>query len=373
MTPFTGKISKTKVRMRLEPTYDGMILREMRPGELVVVLDETDDFYGVQPPTDFKAYVYRTYVLDHVIEGNHVNVRLKPDLESPVVAQLNSGDRVEGTIDPANNKWLKINMPPSARFYIAKEYVENIGDAGLMARLEKKREEATHLLQTNEAVGRAEMMKPFEQINIDGVKHNYQHLILDFPEFPEIGQKAKEQFLALQEAYADKKLNYAESQHSSLANHPSKKLAEELQAHQSKIAHLEQQIEDHRQQLPIIVSPSHQSTHLPLNMSMWIPTEQNYFEAWFEHTGNHSLKDFYDNQRKEAFVLKGIIEPYNRAVKNKPGDYLLLNPISKLPVAFLYSTLVNLQDYVGHEVSILVSPRPNNHFAFSAYFVLAFE
>lgn len=121
--PFTGKISKTKVRMRTQPTYDAQIVREVIPGELVVVLGETEDFYAIQPPTEFKAYIYRTFVLDDIVEGKNVNVRLNPDLESAIVAQLNSGDRVQGTIDPYSPKWLAIDMPATARFYIAKEFV----------------------------------------------------------------------------------------------------------------------------------------------------------------------------------------------------------------------------------------------------------
>ena len=66
--PFTGKIKKQKVRMRLQPLYDGQILKEMNSGDMVIVVGESDDFFAVQPPAEFKGYVYRTYVLDNVIE-----------------------------------------------------------------------------------------------------------------------------------------------------------------------------------------------------------------------------------------------------------------------------------------------------------------
>ncbi|MDP1879404.1 MAG: SH3 domain-containing protein, partial [Parachlamydiaceae bacterium] len=110
-TPFTGQITKPKVRLRLQPTYDGQILRELNPGEMVVVLGETEDFLAIAPPSDFKAYIYRTFVLDNVVEGSRVNVRLKPDLEAPVLAQLASGTPVNGSIDPNNNKWIQMSMP----------------------------------------------------------------------------------------------------------------------------------------------------------------------------------------------------------------------------------------------------------------------
>lgn len=380
LDPFTGKITKNKVRIRLQPAFDGAVLREVNLNDLVVVMGESDDFYAIQPPADVKAYVYRTFVLDNVIEGNRVNARLKPDLESPVVIQLNSGDRVEGSIYAANNKWMEIKLPSSARFYIAKEYVTKAGDAGLKARLEKKHDEAFQLLNTTEGVAKAEMQKPFDQINLDGIKLNYEHLMKDYPEFPEAGSKAKEALAAILEAYTAKKVAYLENQTrtSATAVEANKKLAAELQAQKSKVNQLEQQIEKNRQMASVTQSSAQPSMpakpdQLPINMAYWLPAEDSIMARWTEQTGKHSAKEFYEDQKKQAFTLKGIIDPYTRQVKNKPGDYMLLNSSSKLPIAFLYSTTTNLQDYVGHEVSIQVVPRINNNFAFPAYFVLQLE
>jgi hypothetical protein len=41
-----------------------------------------------------------------------------------------------------------------------------------------------------------------------------------------------------------------------------------------------------------------------------------------------------------------------------------------LPIAYLYSTQVDLQGKVGQAVTLQAAPRPNHHFAFPAYFVL---
>lgn len=377
--PFTGKITKNKVRMRVQPAYDGSVLRELNRNDLVVVLGETEDFYAVQPPSDFRAYVFRTYVLDDVVEGSRVNVRLKPDLEAPVVAQLNSGDRVEGGVYTNNNKWLEIKLPETARFYIAKEYVEKAGDAGLKARLDKKRDEGYQLFNSTEAMSKTEMQKPFEQINVEGIKNNYQRVMQGYPEFPELGVKAKDAMAALQDAYTTKKLAYLEQQSrlSSSTIETNKKLAAELQAQKSKVSNLEQQIEQSRQLAivahPVAVASSGKPVQLPINMSAWLPVEETLFNIWAQQTGKRNPQDFYDEQKQQSFVMRGIVDPYNRPIKNKPGDYMLLSAGSKLPIAFLYSTHINLQEYIGHEVAIMVSPRPNNNFAFPAYFVLSVE
>lgn len=378
---FTGKISKNRVRLRLQPNYEGPVLREMNPGEYVVVLGETDDFYAIQPPTDFRAYVFRTYVLDNIVEADRVNVRLKPDRDATIVTQLKAGDRVDGIPATTNSKWLEVKLPNSTRFYIAKEYVNKVGDVNFKDRLDKKRDAANSLLNTTDAMSEAEVQKPFDQMGITGIKANYQHIIDDYQEFPEIVAKAQESLTSIQDAYNAKKLSYLEEQsrHASTTSEINKKLNAELQAQKSKVNYLEQQIEQGRQ-LTTVAQPAVETpygtkkpTQLPINMSIWLPVEERLFNAWAQQTGRYNPSDFYNEQKQQAFILKGLIDPYNRAVKNKPGDYMLLNSTSKLPVAFLYSTHINLQDYVGHEVTILVTPRDNYNFAFPAYFVLSVE
>jgi len=376
--PFTGKVSKSKVRLRLQPNYDGQVVKEIEPGDLFLVLNQSEDFFAVKPPAEFKAYVFRTFVLDDVVEGNRVNVRLKPDLDAPVVAQLNSGDGVKGIIDPANPKWLEINIPDSTHFYIAKEYVEKIGDADYLALQEKRREDVEHLLVNNELMVRQEMQKPFNQINVENIKSSYQRILSDYSDFPEAAARAKQDLAALQEAYTHKKVAYLESQSRFAASkiEDAQKLSRELQVHKTKIADLQQQIEQNRNLPPNGSSEffvPNKPQALPMNMSTWLPLEESLFAAWSNQTGDPDIHHFYREQKQYATHLKGLIEPYSRPVKNKPGDYILVNPMSKLPMAYLYSTQVNLQDYVGHEITLRASPRPNNHFAYPAYYVLYVE
>ncbi|MBA3722839.1 MAG: SH3 domain-containing protein [Parachlamydiaceae bacterium] len=373
--PFTGKVTKNKVRMRLQPNFDGASLREMNRDQLIVIVGEEDDFYAVQPPSDMKAFIFRTYVLDNVIEGTRVNVRLQPDLEAPVIAQLNSGDRVNGHIYPANNKWLEIPIPNSTRFFIAKEYIEKVGDADYVARLDKRREDVYRLLNTTKAVSDAEMQKQFPLINLDGIVANYKKIILDYKDFPEAGVKAQAYLNEVQDAYTKKKIAFLEQQSQQSAQaleQKNKKLSEELDAHKNKLNHLEKQVQN-GQSVPQDNVSNRKPTQLPYNMATWIPAENSLCTTWSQENNNNDPAAFYQDQKQKAFVLKGIVDSYNRPVKNKPGDFMLLNASSRLPIAFLYSTQVNLQDYLGHEVSIMVVPRPNYNYAFPAYFVISVE
>ncbi len=371
--PFTGKINKNRVRLRLQGNYEAPVLKELNQNDYIVVLGEEDDFYSIQPPNETKGYVFHAYVIDQVIEGDRVNIRSKPNREAQVIAQLKTGDRIQKISTIQNNKWIEIKLPSNIRFYIAKEYVDKAGDIKLKERLEKKRQAAVQLLNTTDEMSLVEMQKPYNQMNIAGIKANYQHLINDYAEFNDISAQAKDSLAAIQESFNSKKLAYfeAETSKSSQTVEINKKLNSELQKHKDKISELETKIQDKNMAVAERAEMAKNSSLLPVNMAKWLPVEENLFNKWAEKSGKTHPQDFYLEEREKGFTIQGVIDPYTREVKNKPGDYVLLSANSKLPMAFLYSTHINLQDYIGREVKILVSPRENYHFAFPAYFVLS--
>ena len=381
---FTGQVNKNKVRMRAQASPDGSVVKELNKGDMFIVVDETGDFYAVQPPAGTKGYVFRTYVLDNVVEGNRVNVRLQPDVEAAVIAQLNGGTRVDGVISTANSKWLEISPPSSARFYIAKDLVEKKGDASLLAKVERRRDEVNLLLNSTYLASQAEMTKDFSKMNLDAINASYNKIISNYADFPEQVARARALQSKLQDEFLQKKITYLEAK-----TRDSSQTSEQMKTQQQKLAQLEQQLQSERANKatsPWTQNGTQNGTQnavcapRPANprgisdkMSTWIPIEQDHYALWAKQNNNGSQDDFYQEQSQNAVVLRGIVEPYPRVVKNKPGDYILMNQSSHLPIAFIYSTQVNLQDKVGQEVSVRAAERPNNNFAYPAYFIISIE
>lgn len=350
---FTGKVSKNKVRMRINPSLDGPIAKELSKGELLLVVGETDEFYAVKPPTDLRGYIFRTYVLDNAIEGNRVNVRLAPNTESPVIGQLNTGDAVEGIISPLSNKWLEIAPPATTRFFVAKEYLEKVGDANYIAKMARRRDEVNQLLQAGYQLTQQEFQKHFPDIQLNAITANYQTIIRDYSDFTEQAARAAELLEEANETYLHKKIAYLEAK---------------AESQISKANNI-----NSRPAFGIDVKSTPSSEHETDTRNLfWQPYETSLFQIWSQNNSG-SQEDFYRSEKEQAVVLRGIIEPYSRSVKNKPGDYILINPDNQLPLAFLYSTRVNLNDKVGKTISVEAVERPNNHFAYRAYYVLDFK
>jgi hypothetical protein len=339
-SPFTGKVKGKKVRLRATADLEGRVVKELNRQDLVVVVGEKGDFYAVEPPAGSKAYVFRSFVLDGVVEGNRVNVRLEPSLDAPVIAHLNSGDHIKGTLSSLNNKWYEIAPPAGTRFYVAKEYIDSIGGPEVKAQLDKRRMNAEQLLDAATLLTQAEMKKSYREMDVERIKHNYQTVMNEFTEFPDLVDKAKEGFNAVQEEYTQRKIAYLEDKAGGQST-PSDSRAVEM-----------------------VMNPTDR-------MKMWEPIEESLYLSWSSRNDDRSVDEFYDQQRQDGKVLTGIVEAYTSPVKRKPGDYVLKD--KDLPQAYLYSTQINLQDYVGKKVSIVAVPRSNNNFAFPAYFVLSVE
>lgn len=343
-SPFTGRATKGKVRMRTQAALDSPVVRELSKGELLIVTGETDDFYAVEPPSDIKGYVFRTFVLDNKVEGTRVNVRLSPNTDAPVIGQLNNGDSIEGTISPLNSKWLEIAPPANAKFYVAKEYLEKVGDPNYMAKIAKRRDEVNALLNSTYLISQQEFQKSFPEIHLDRISGNYQQIIRDYSDFPEQSARAKELLAELQENYVKAKIAYLEAK---VKETPSTTRSE-----------------------PVATVTENSYPEVLTHVNYWLPQEEALFKEWSQ-SNQGTIDYYYSVQASDAKAITGVLEPYSRTIKNKPGDFMLVDKATHQPLAFLYSTKMNLQSYVGREVTFLVAPRPNHNFAYPAFFVLS--
>ena len=341
--PFTGKVKAKKLRMRARADVDSAIVTELKKGDFVAVVAEKGDFYVVEAPQNIKAFVFRSYVLDNVIEGHNVNVRLKPSVDSPVLTHLNSGDTVSGSICKTNNKWMEIALPSDVRFYVAKQFIENAGSPDVKARFDARRQSAHALLENAQHLGVVELSKNYPDIDFDKVRSAFETVMNDYVEFDDLISIASEDMAALQEQFIDKRLSYSDS-----------KAGQDLDTLASS--------EEVNSQLLSIVTDK---------MKLWEPIEESLYLSWATINEGKSLDEYYTEQKLGSASVSGILEPYTAPVKCKPGDFIIRQ--NDMPVAYVYSTQLNLQGLVGHKATLKGAPRPNNNFAFPAYFILSAE
>jgi len=361
--PFTGKVSANKVRMRVKPDLESHVLKQVNKDELLLVVGEEGEFYAVEPPKETKAYVFRSYVLDDRIEASKVNVRLEPHADAPIIGQLQAGTHIKGRVSPINQKWLEIPAPKGTCFYISKEYVSQAGGPEFITTMQQRKTRAEELLNSAFLIAETECKKTFEEMSPQFAIEKFQTIIHDFSDFPSTVTTAKEALALLKETYLNKKISYLESKAELSTDQKEELLAKHRQESKELFA-----------DAPVILDPNLWSKHskkISGAPKFWDALEESLYLSWTAfHTGK-KMDDFYAEQKANASILKGTIEPYAEAVKDRPGDFLFRTEDDS--VAYLYSTQVDLSKHLGKQVSLSVSPRPNNHFAFPAYFVLSVD
>ncbi|MEI6242439.1 MAG: SH3 domain-containing protein [Chlamydiota bacterium] len=371
---FTGKVTANKVRIRQKPNIESPIIQQLQKNDFLLVTGEDGNFWKVVAPSSVKSYIFRSYVIDHVVEANRVNIRLQPNLESPIIGQLQSGDKIEDSPVAQDTKWIEIKIPKQISFYVAKEFISYAGKEDLFTSLQKRKEDAKNILETAYNIAQTQSKKSIQDMTPQEATALFDTIIKEYPDFPEYVAQAKEGLSFLQDNFLQKKIAYLESKQEKT---PSEKeaLEEALAASAKKAPEgSETALIDYatNPRTPILQDPNlwgkrHSKNEKLEAIHFWSNIEESLFATWNSFHPEKSKNDFYQEQTANAQSLQGTLEPYDHAVKNKPGNYVLKN--GNVPIAYLYSTKINLEEWLGKEVTLSVSPRPNNNFAFPSYFV----
>ncbi|WP_348660426.1 SH3 domain-containing protein [Chlamydiifrater volucris] len=360
-SPFTGEVKGSKVRLRQAPNTDSTVIKELSKGEKLLVIGTHSEYYVVKSPASVTGYVFKTFVLDGVVEGEQVNVRLEPSTSAPVVTRLSKGTEINTVANSSQGKWLEIALPEHCVFYVAKSYINNIGAPEVYETLEHNRKIAFDLLESASSFAFRELEKPLKAVDLEAI-YSKVNLVQteEFSDVPELQKKIQEVLEKIQDRYLEK----TSSEESVVCSKtPSSKaplsyLPKPLENYMGKSL-LSQHI---RKQTTIKCSPQTKGR---------VTMENSLFSVWanMQDSKTVTLEDFYKSELSKASTLRGTIEQYTHVVRNNPGDYLLKDQENTL--AFLYTTRFNMEAWVGKKVVVQVVSRPNNHFAFPAYFVMS--
>lgn len=359
--PFTGKVMANKVRIRAKADLDSHIVRQLNKNDLLLVVGEEGEFYAVDPLKDTKAYVFRSYILDNIVEANRVNIRLEPHVDAPIIGQMQAGDKVNGTVCAMNHKWLEIAPPKGTRFYVSKEFIGQAGGPEYLGVMEKRKSKVEELLASTYLAAETECKKIFEEMAPQPIIDQFQTLIRDYADFADATAAAKEGLAQLKETYLNKKIAFLESK-AELSTTAKEEL---IAKHKAENAELFAEVKGDKSWK--------KQPRKKESITLWDTLEESLYLSWSAFHSGKTFDDFYGEQKANASVLNGTIEPYMHDVRNKPGDFVLRGGRDEAPLAYLYSTQIDLNKYVGKSVTLLATPRPNNHFAFPAYFVLSVE
>ncbi|MBI3601624.1 MAG: SH3 domain-containing protein [Candidatus Omnitrophica bacterium] len=124
--PFLAQVSKASVNIRAGANMNFEKLDKINRGAEIVVWGRSFDWYKIQLPITAQAYIRADYlqIRQHLmaeITGDKVHIRARANSDSASLGQLKKGDLVK--VIAQTNGWYQIEPPAEAVGWIYKDFL----------------------------------------------------------------------------------------------------------------------------------------------------------------------------------------------------------------------------------------------------------
>ncbi|MBN1913496.1 MAG: SH3 domain-containing protein [Candidatus Omnitrophica bacterium] len=126
-----GKVNSDNINVRTDSTSSSDMICAVNKGELLEIISLRYDWYKVRLPQQADVYIKKNMVEigednSAVVTKTNVNLRLKPDISSPILGRVTEGDKLD--IRSTEGDWYKIE-PLKCFGWIHKNFVDEFKEA----------------------------------------------------------------------------------------------------------------------------------------------------------------------------------------------------------------------------------------------------
>jgi|GEM_PF-2570987 uncharacterized protein YgiM (DUF1202 family) len=125
--PFAGKVTATRLNIRVTPGFDTEIIGVLERGDIVTVVNAQDDWYRIALPKKVFVYINKRYVAPQsekklVVTAEQVHVRVGPGEKYTSLCTVNAGvmlDKIGEFED-----WYSVEPTKDCLGWVFREYVD---------------------------------------------------------------------------------------------------------------------------------------------------------------------------------------------------------------------------------------------------------
>ncbi|MCD6539431.1 MAG: SH3 domain-containing protein [Candidatus Omnitrophica bacterium] len=144
--------TKQSTVVRTDSTLFSEEIGHIPKNTILEIIKEKYDWFKVKLPENFFAFVYADYIEEigqkkGECKADHLNIRAKPTLKSPIIGRLKKDDRIE-IVEKVRN-WYKINAYPYSWGWVHKNSIEIISEKKIS---QLSREEGEKLVRKTKEV-----------------------------------------------------------------------------------------------------------------------------------------------------------------------------------------------------------------------------
>ncbi len=121
-----GVVTANLLNVRMKPELKSVVIAKLSNGTKVEILATTDDFYEITAPTSSAVYVSAVYLRNGKVLSP---VRMRSDMSAiaPIYGTLSAGAEVK-VVREHSYGWVQIEPPSELKAYVAKNYVKVLGE-----------------------------------------------------------------------------------------------------------------------------------------------------------------------------------------------------------------------------------------------------
>jgi len=184
--PYMGRVNGSRVNVRGGAGLNFGILTQLKQGEDVVIIEETDEWCKMKLPHGCSAWVFAKLIKNGKVNRDTINVRSGPGSNYAVLANLLRGESVFVLDDIG--EWVKIEPPVNAGAWAYKQYITYLAPVDDYQDWLKKEKKAQVEFKELEAFRKEELFKSIEDIDFELLIEKYETFIEEYPTFPETKQ-----------------------------------------------------------------------------------------------------------------------------------------------------------------------------------------
>lgn len=127
--PFQGQVNADSINIRSDSTVSAELICKVNKGDYLEVVSELYNWYKVKLPVGAPSFIKNNLVKflgSDVLEisKNRVNIRLRPNMSSPIVGKIEKGERVKYLAH--RGRWLKVEPTGKSFGWIHTKFVDKI-------------------------------------------------------------------------------------------------------------------------------------------------------------------------------------------------------------------------------------------------------
>lgn len=140
-------ITGSRVNVRVRPQLNSEIVAQVSRDEIVEVLEEGEEWTKIMAPKHSRCWVHSDYVTKGRINTDSVNLRCGAGMAFPVVCKLYEGTPV--ALVEVSGKWTRIEPPVEFGVWINSKYIDYV-DTKKKKQQEKKRKQEKRIIPKKE-------------------------------------------------------------------------------------------------------------------------------------------------------------------------------------------------------------------------------